>query len=97
MHLFKSMASAGECVSLGINKALDLEDKLYIAPPVEALAGSALIGVELGKLALPKAQDIGFEVNNTRHIANLEVEAVWDRWSAIESAGLCELGSHGEY
>ena len=72
------LARTGEGVSLGVDQAFDFEDQFDIATPVEALAGSALIGLELGELRLPKAQDIGFQAANPCDVADLEVEAVGD-------------------
>ena len=39
-----------------------MEDGLDIATAVEALAGSAFMRLELGKLALPEAQNIGGDI-----------------------------------
>ena len=44
-----------------MDEAFDLENLFDIAAAVEALAGSALVRLELGELGLPKAQDIGLE------------------------------------
>jgi hypothetical protein len=96
MGLVEGLAGACERVSLGMDEALDLQHQLYIATAVKALAGPTLVGVELGKLSLPKAQDVGFEVEDACHIANFEVEAVGDGGSGFERAGVGELGSHGD-
>jgi hypothetical protein len=61
-----------------VDQVLDLQHKLNIFAAVEALAGAAFVGLELGKLRLPKAQDIGFNAADARDIANLEVETVRD-------------------
>ena len=74
----ESLAGASECVALGVDEALDLENQLNFAAAIEALAGSALVGFELGKLRLPEAEDVGFELANPGDIANLEVEAIGD-------------------
>jgi hypothetical protein len=68
-----------------VDQPLDFQGQFHIAAAVKPLAGSALVGFELGKLRLPEAQDIGFDAADARHIANLEVEAVGDR-GRIEGA-----------
>ena len=78
LSLFQSLTGASECVALGMDQMLDLQSQLNIAAAVEPLAGSALVGFELRKLRLPKAQDIGFDATDAGDVANLEVEAVRD-------------------
>ena len=77
-NLAEGLTGAGERVALGVDQALDFKHQFDIAAAIEALAGSALVGLELGKLRLPKAQDIGFDAADAGYIANLEVEAVGD-------------------
>jgi hypothetical protein len=43
--LVKSLAGAGERVSLGVDQALDLKRRFDIAASVKPLAGSALVGL----------------------------------------------------
>ena len=76
MLLLKSLAGAGECVSLGMDQLFDLKNQFDVAPAVKPLAGSALVRFELRKLRLPKAQDIRLDLADARNISNLEVETV---------------------
>ena len=62
-----------------MNQALDLQRHFHVALAVEPLAGAALVRLQLRKLRLPESQDIGLNVANSRNIANLEIETIWDR------------------
>jgi hypothetical protein len=75
---FEGLAGARERVSLSVNKAFDFERKLYLATPIEALAGSALVGLELGKLGFPETKDVWFDSADTGDIPDLEVQAIRD-------------------
>ncbi len=77
-----------------MDEALDLENLFDIAATIEALAGSALVGLELGELGLPKAQDIGLEAADPCDIANLEVEAVGDD-GRLDGTLMGKLCGHG--
>lgn len=92
--LFKGLAGAGQRVSLSVGQALDLQCQFYIAAAVEALAGSAFVGFKLGKLRLPKAQHIGLNAANLRHISDFEVKAVGDRRWRVKRALLGKLRGH---
>ena len=95
MSLLQCLTRAGERIALGVDQVLDLQGQFNVMAAVEALAGAALFGFELGKLRLPKAQDIGFDAADASHIANLEVKAVGD-YGRIRSAILGKLHGHGE-
>src|ERR1039458_7400796 len=82
-------------LALGVNQVLDLQCQLNIIAAIKPLAGAALVGLELRKLRLPKAQDIGFDAADARHIANFEVEAVGDQ-GRIGSAILGKLHGHSK-
>jgi len=56
------LAGAGDGVALVVEKGLDVEGGLYIAAAIETLAGAAFVRLELGKLALPEAEDVGGNV-----------------------------------
>jgi len=75
---FDDLACAGDGVALVVEERFDVECSLYVAAPVEALAGAALIGPELGKLALPEAEDVGGDVAEFGDFADAEVELVRD-------------------
>ena len=59
---FDDLAGAGDGVALVVEEGLDVESCLYIAAAIEALAGSAFVGLELGKFALPEPEDVGGNV-----------------------------------
>jgi hypothetical protein len=61
-----------------VDQVLDLQGEFNVVAAIEALTSSTFVGLELWKLGLPKAQDIGFDAADAGHIANLEVEAVGD-------------------
>lgn len=72
------LAGAREGVPLSVNKALDFECELDLAAPIEALAGSTLVGLELGKLSFPETKDVRFDSADSGHIPDLEVQAIRD-------------------
>jgi hypothetical protein len=61
-----------------MNEALDFERKFDLAAPIEALARSALVWLEPGKLGFPKPKDIGFDSTDTGYIPDLEVQTIRD-------------------
>jgi hypothetical protein len=75
---FERLAGARERISLSVNKAFDFERKLDLAAPIEALAGSALVGLETGKLSLPETKDVRFDSADTGYIPDLEIKAIRD-------------------
>ena len=83
--LLKCLAGAGERVSLGVDQLLDLQKQFDVAPAVKPLAGSALVGFELRELRLPKTQNVGLDLADTRNVSNLEVETVGDQRRFWES------------
>jgi len=95
MDLFEGLPGTGNRVPLGVDQALDLESQLNIAATVETLAGSTFVGLELGKLRLPKTQDIGLDLANPGHVSNLEIETVGDR-GLVEGALMGKLCGHDE-
>ena len=72
----EDLAGAGDGVALVIEQALDAESHLDVALAVEALAGAAFVGLELGELGLPEAEDVRGDIAELRYIANAEVELV---------------------
>jgi hypothetical protein len=72
------MAGAGEGISLAIHKALDFYGDLNLAATIETLSGSALVGLQLGKLGLPETKDIGFDGADAGYVPDLEVQAIRD-------------------
>jgi hypothetical protein len=61
-----------------VNEALDLERKFDLPASIEALAGSAFVGLELGKLSFPKTKDVWFDSADAGYIPDLEVQAIRD-------------------
>jgi hypothetical protein len=78
--VFEGLAGAGDGEALLMDKALNFKGELNVAAAVEALAGTALVGLQLRELGLPKTQDIGLEAADAGHIADLEVEPIGDGW-----------------
>ena len=78
-----------------MNQLLDLQGQFYVPAAIKPLTGTALVGLELGKLRLPKAQYISLDAANAGHVANLEIEAVGDR-RCVKVASFGLLHSHNE-
>ena len=74
----EDLAGAGDGVALVVEQALDAEGHFDVALAVEALAGAAFVGLELGELGLPEAEDVGGDVAELGYIADTEVELVRD-------------------
>jgi hypothetical protein len=75
---FEDLASTGDSVALVIEEGFDAECHLDVATTVEALAGTAFVGLELGELALPEAEDVGGDLAQPGYLADAEVELVRD-------------------
>ena len=90
----EGVACARESVAFAVDEALDLESHLDIAPAVEALTGAAFVGLELGKLRLPEAENVGFKAADACNVANLEIEAIGDR-GRFRCALVRKLTGHG--
>jgi hypothetical protein len=71
-------AGTGDGVALIVEEGLDAQSGFYVALAVEALAGAAFVGLELGELGLPEAQDVGGNVAELGYVADTEVELVGD-------------------
>jgi hypothetical protein len=93
LGLLEDMAGTGEGEAFGVDEALDLKHELNVTAAIEPLAGAALVGLELGKLRFPEAQNVGFEAADAGDVANFEVETVGDR-GRLESGFPRELRSH---
>jgi len=74
----EDLAGAGDGVALVVEKGLDAEDHLDVPAAVETLAGATFVRLELGKFALPEAEDIGRQVAEFRDFADAEVELIRD-------------------
>ncbi len=93
MAMLQCLPRTNQRVSFGVDKPLDLQRQLHVAPTVKPLAGSALIGFELRKLRFPESKDVSFHPANPSNISDLEVETVWDR-RCVNNALLGKLCGH---
>ena len=75
---FKGLASTGQRVAFAMDESFDFERQLHFAAAIEALAGSAFVGLELGKLSFPETKDIGFYGADAGYVADLEVQTIRD-------------------
>jgi hypothetical protein len=75
---FEDLAGSRDGVALVVEEGFDAEGHLDVAATVEALAGAALVGFKLGKLALPEAEDVGGDLAQPGDFAYAEVELVRD-------------------
>jgi hypothetical protein len=77
LHLaLDGLAGAGDGVALVVEEGFYAEGGFDVAAAVEALAGAAFVGFELGEFALPEAEDVGGNVAETGYFADAEVELV---------------------
>ncbi len=74
----EDLPRAGNGIALVIEEAFDAQSHFNIAAAIETLAGAALVGLELRKLALPEAQDIGWNVAELGDFTDTEVKLVRD-------------------
>ena len=78
-HLtFEDLAGSRNGVALVVEEGFDAEGHLDIAAAVEALAGASFVGLELGELALPEAENVGGDLAQPGYLADAEVELVRD-------------------
>ena len=75
---FDDLPGAGDGVALVVEEGLDVEGRFYVAAAIKALAGAAFVGLELGELALPEAEDVGGNVAEFGDFSDTEVELVRD-------------------
>jgi len=59
--------------TLLVKEALDLEDHLDVAPPVEPMSGTALLGLQHGEFRFPVPQHIGFGLHEFAHVPDAKV------------------------
>jgi hypothetical protein len=74
----EDLSGAGDGVALVVKKTLDPHGHLDVAAAVETLAGAAFVWFELGKFALPEAEDVGRNVAELSYFADAEVKLVRD-------------------
>jgi hypothetical protein len=95
-----SLASGHRCAAPGARRGwcspgrragLDAQGGLDVLAAVEALAGAALVGLELGELGLPEAQHVGGQGEQPSHVADAEVELVGDLRASAGAVGLTVL------
>jgi hypothetical protein len=74
----EDLARAGDGVALAVEETLDAECHLDVAATIETLAGATFVGFELRELALPEAQDVGWDIAEPGDFTDAEVEFVRD-------------------
>ncbi len=74
----KSLTGPGDGVALAVDETLDFDGEFDFAAAVEALAGSTLVGLELGELGFPEAENVGLDAADAGHVTDFEVEPVGD-------------------
>jgi hypothetical protein len=74
----EDLPSARDGVALIVEEGFDAKSHFDVALAIETLAGTAFMGLELGELALPEPQDVGWDVAEFGDFAYAEVEFVRD-------------------
>src|SRR5712692_9894049 len=77
LHL-EALPRAGDREPLFVEKLLDAQDGLDVAPAVDALSGSVLGGSEGRELRFPVAEDVGLGVGDLADLTDLEEKLVRD-------------------
>ena len=75
IDLPKPALPAGAAAPVSLPKG---EEAVSGLPPIETLAGSTLVGLELGKLSFPETKDVRFDSADSGYIPDLEVQAIRD-------------------
>src|SRR5580698_6826917 len=74
--ILQLLARARDGETLVVEQFLDVQHIFHVTLAVHALAGAALYRLQLGKLRLPKAQDIGWQLAQAGDFSDAEVELV---------------------
>jgi hypothetical protein len=90
------LTGAGDSVTLVIQQPLHPQCHLYIAPAIQPLPGAAFVWLELGKLTLPKAQNIRRNRAQARHLADAKVKLIGDL-RFLRCAVLRKVSCHTRY
>jgi hypothetical protein len=81
------LPGAGNGVTLAVKEGFDPQRHLNISTAIETLPGAALVRFQLRKFALPKTQDVGWNVAESGDFTDAEVELVRDvgpgRWGSF--------------
>src|SRR5690349_1721651 len=72
------LAGAFDGETLFIEEPFNLKNHFDIRPPVKAMAGGALAGLQAGELGFPVAQHIRFGVSKFADFADTKVKLVRD-------------------
>jgi hypothetical protein len=75
---FEDLAGSRDGVALVVEEGFDAECHLDVAATIETLAGATFVGFELRELALPEAQDVGWDIAKPGDFTDAEVEFVRD-------------------
>jgi hypothetical protein len=89
----EGVTGAQKSVAFAVDKALDFERGLDVAAAIKALAGAALVGLELRKLCFPEPKHVGFDFADTCDVPDLEVKTIGDRRWFLDAL-LGELRCH---
>jgi hypothetical protein len=89
----ESVTRAGERVAFAMDESFDFKSGFDIAAAIKALAGAALVRLQLRELGFPEAEHVGFDFADTGNISDLEVETIGDR-RCFQDALLGELRGH---
>jgi len=73
---FEDLAGSRDGVAFVVKKSLDSECHLDVAAAIEALTGTAFVGLELRKFALPEAEHVGRNLAEPGYLADAKVELV---------------------
>jgi hypothetical protein len=73
---FEDLTCAWNSVALVVKEALDAQGHFNVAAAIETLAGAALVRFELGKLALPESQDVGWDIAEPGDFSDAKVELI---------------------
>jgi hypothetical protein len=94
---FDELASAADGIALFIKQLFHPNDVLDVLTAIDALAGVALVGLELRKLSLPEAQDVSWKRAEFGNFADPEEELVgnYDLFALLlRSHGRCSFCAH---
>jgi hypothetical protein len=73
---FEDLPCAGNGIALVVEEGFDAKSHFDVATAIKTLASATFMRFELGKLALPEAQDVCRDVAEFGDVANAEIELV---------------------
>ena len=84
----EDLAGTGDGVALFIKQLLDAEGPLDVAFAIEALAGAAFAGLELGEFGLPESKDVGLDLEQAGDVTDAEVELIGNLGDSPDGVGV---------